>query len=102
MAKKLIKLAAEQNLNATDKELRDCNSFSVGVLYTYENYSRDCKQIMELMEEIWQDYPDIKLEDMDIWQLGPEFSNAYRTCIRINIPVEQFICLRKKQNIQKL
>jgi hypothetical protein len=101
MVKILKRFIDERSLGMSDDDIRkDCPE-KIGILYGFDNYNCSLKQIGELKEYILKDYPDTKDEDIEVWYIAPHESirHARFTMLRISIPTEDFIELRKHRNI---
>ena len=101
MAKELKRFIGERTLKMNDDDIRkDCPE-KIGILYGFNNYNCDLKQIGELKESILKDYPETKDEDIEVWCIAPHESirHARFTMLRVAIPTDDYIKLKNDRKI---
>lgn len=89
-------------LKASDDELRKFPT--IGIAYGFNTYACDLELINALKECIKHDFPNIADKDIDVWFISHTYSNihARQTMLKISIPVEEFIKMRKAGKIHIL
>lgn len=89
-------------LEASDDELRVVST--VGIAYGFNTYACNLELINALKECVKQDYPNISDKDIEVWFIDQTYSNIHdrQTMLKISIPVEEFIKMRKAGTIHIL
>lgn len=102
--KKMGRFIQEGTWRMTDDEIRKACKEKIGVLYGFNNYGCNLIHINELRECILKEYPNTKDEDIEVWWIRDTQSirHARFTMLRVAIPTEDFIKLRKERQIDIL
>ena len=102
--KKMGRFIQEGTWRMTDDEIREVCKEKIGVLYGFNNYGCNLIHINELREGILKEYPNTKDEDIEVWWIRDTQSirHARFTMLRVDIPTEDFIKLRKERQIDIL
>ena len=102
--KKMGRFIQEGTWRMTDDEIREVCKEKIGVLYGFNNYGCNLIHINELREGILKEYPNTKDEDIEVWWIRDTQSirHARFTMLRVAIPTEDFIKLRKERQIDIL
>ena len=98
------RLACEFSMLASDDVIMLSDAKTVGVYYSFNNYSCNLAHINALKEEILKDYPDMRDEDIEVQYIlhNESIRHARFTVLRVSIPKEEFIRLRKENLIHML
>lgn len=102
--KEVKKFIQEGTFWMTDDEIREACKEKIGILYGTDYYNCDLEYINELRNAIYKEYPDTKDKDIEVWWIRETMSirHASFTMLRVCIPTEDFIKLRKERQIDIL
>lgn len=86
----------------SEEELRKvCSWGTVGIHYAFDNYGESVHHILQLRDEVMNDYPNLTDKDMTVWKISRQESirHAGYTTLFIQIPIEDYLKLKREHRI---
>lgn len=98
----LEKYVSEDLFFMSEEELREvCSWGSVGIHYAFNCYEESVHHILQLRDEVLNDYPNMTDKDMTVWKISRKESirHAGYTTIFVQIPIDDYLQLRREHKI---
>lgn len=102
MVNKEFKIYSQEGtMRMTDEEIKKQCPKIIGVLFGSNCYGRSIKDINELLENLRKLYPNVKDEDIEVWDINRSQSIRHVgfTMLWFDIPTEDYIKLREERKI---